>query len=82
MDGQTFVLTGTLSSMTRTEARDALEKLGARVSGSVSSQTSMVIIGDKPGSKADRARDLNLAVMDEDQFVSWLESLGREEIQT
>ena len=51
MDGQTFVLTGTLSSMTRTEARDALEKLGARVSGSVSSQTSMVIIGDKPGSK-------------------------------
>ena len=82
LDGQTFVLTGTLSSMTRTEARDALEKLGARVSGSVSSQTSMVIIGDKPGSKADRARDLNLAVMDEDQFVSWLESLGREEIQT
>lgn len=70
--GQTYVLTGTLGSMTRNEAREVLESLGARVTNSVSSATSAVIAGENPGSKADRARELGLPLMDEQAFTAWL----------
>ncbi len=74
LDGQTFVLTGTLNTMTRNEARTALEKLGAHVAGSVSSRTSVVVVGDNPGSKADRAQELGIRRLDEEAFIDFLSS--------
>ncbi len=78
LTGRTYVLTGTLDSMTRQEARKALEALGGRVAGSVSASTTAVILGQNPGSKADRARQLDLPVMEEDEFLTWLASLEDE----
>ncbi len=74
LDGQTFVLTGTLNTMTRNEARAALEKLGAHVAGSVSSRTSVVVVGDNPGSKADRAQEFGIRCLDEEAFIDFLAS--------
>lgn len=78
LEGQSYVLTGTLSGMTRSEAKEALEALGARVSSSVSKNTKAVIAGDSPGSKAVRARELGITIMDEEEFSSWLSGLKKE----
>ena len=67
--GKIFVLTGTLSSMSREQATEALERLGARVTGSVSKKTSYVVAGDEPGSKVEKARTLGIETLDEDAFV-------------
>ncbi len=64
--GRTVVLTGTLVGWTRKEAEEALAAAGARVSSQVSAQTDLVIYGDKPGSKLDRARELGVTTLDED----------------
>jgi DNA ligase (NAD+) len=64
--GKTFVLTGTLASMTREEATDALERLGAKVSGSVSKKTNYLVAGADAGSKLEKARKLGVEVLDED----------------
>ncbi len=72
--GQTFVLTGSLEQMTRSEAKTRLEGLGARVTGSVSKNTTAVIVGDSPGSKLDKAKELGITVLDEDGLASLLES--------
>jgi DNA ligase (NAD+) len=66
LGGRTFVLTGTLSGMTREEAKEKIEAAGGRVSGSVSKKTSFVIAGDDAGSKLDKAKQLGVAVIDED----------------
>jgi len=66
--GKTFVLTGTLS-MNRDEAKERLEKLGAKVSGSVSKKTDFVVAGAEAGSKLDKARELNVPVLDETEFM-------------
>lgn len=65
LQGKTFVITGTLSGMTRDDAKHKLQELGAKVSGSVSKQTSYVIVGDSPGSKYQNALDLGVAILDE-----------------
>jgi DNA ligase (NAD+) len=66
--GKTFVLTGTLSSLSREEAKEKLQALGAKVVGSVSKNADYVVIGSDPGSKADKARELNVTTLDEDEF--------------
>jgi DNA ligase (NAD+) len=63
--GQTFVLTGTLPTLSRDQAREMLEAAGAKVSGSVSKKTSYVVAGEEAGSKLDKARDLGVPVIDE-----------------
>ena len=67
--GKTFVLTGTLVSITRDRASEIIENLGGKVSSSVSSKTSVVIVGDNPGSKFDKARSLNIPIWQEEEFI-------------
>jgi DNA ligase (NAD+) len=71
--GKTVVLTGTLASMTREQAKARLEALGARVAGSVSARTGFVVVGADPGSKADKARALGVELLDEAAFLRLLE---------
>lgn len=73
--GQTWVLTGTLESMSRDDAKARLEALGAKVSGSVSAKTSVVVAGPGAGSKLAKANELGLEVDDEASFVKRLASL-------
>jgi DNA ligase (NAD+) len=64
--GKTFVLTGSLPALTRDEAKDLIEAAGGKVSGSVSKKTDYVVAGEEAGSKLDKARELGVAVIDED----------------
>ena len=66
--GKTFVLTGTLPTLTRDAARDMIEALGGKVAGSVSKKTDYVVAGAEAGSKLEKARDLEVAILDEAQF--------------
>ena len=68
LTGKTYVLTGTLATMTREEATEAIERLGGKVAGSVSKKTAGVVVGADPGSKADKAQTLGIPVLDEDAF--------------
>jgi len=72
LDGKTYVLTGTLSTMTRDEAKQHLLALGAKVSGSVSRNTDCVVAGESPGSKLTKAQELGVEVMDEAAFLKLL----------
>jgi DNA ligase (NAD+) len=69
LSGQAMVLTGGLESMSRDEATAAAEAAGAKVTGSVSKKTTFVVVGDSPGSKADRAAELGVEVIDEAEFL-------------
>jgi len=66
--GKTFVLTGTLSTLSREDATAAIERLGGKVSGSVSRKTSFLVVGADAGSKLDKARDLSVAILSEADF--------------
>ncbi len=70
--GKTYVLTGTLEQMARSKAKTYLQNLGAKVSGSVSKKTDCVVAGPGAGSKLAKAQELNIPVLDEDQFVALL----------
>lgn len=74
--GQTWVLTGTLEAMSRDQAKDKLEALGAKVAGSVSARTHCVVAGPGAGSKLAKATELGLRVLDEEQFLAELKTLG------
>ncbi|MDT8438767.1 MAG: NAD-dependent DNA ligase LigA [Wenzhouxiangellaceae bacterium] len=74
--GKVYVLTGSLETMPRSQARKRLEALGARVTGSVSKNTSAVIAGSEPGSKLERARELNIDVLDESGLQALLQHPG------
>ena len=73
ISGKTIVFTGTLTRMGRSEAKDRAETLGAKVSGSVSARTDILVAGEKAGSKAAKALDLGVMVIDED---TWMEMAG------
>ncbi len=73
LNGQTWVLTGSLEAMSRTEAREKLQALGARVAGSVSAKTDCVVAGPGAGSKLAKAEKLGVRVMDEAAFLEMLE---------
>ncbi|MEK7084637.1 MAG: NAD-dependent DNA ligase LigA, partial [Patescibacteria group bacterium] len=70
LSGQTFVLTGTLSSLSRDEAKDAIRSLGGEVSESVSKKTAFVVVGENPGSKAEKAKKLGVEILGEKEFLS------------
>lgn len=72
LNGESWVVTGTLESMGRDEATQRLQALGARVSGSVSSKTKCVVAGKKAGSKLEKAQKLEIRVMNEQEFLDFL----------
>jgi DNA ligase (NAD+) len=71
--GQTVVLTGSLSSLTRDDAKDKLEALGAKVAGSVSKKTAFVVAGEAAGSKLEKAEALGVEVWDEAKLLALFE---------
>ncbi len=72
LHGQTFVLTGTLASLTRPEAKQRLEALGAKVTASVSKKTAYVVVGTDPGSKRDKAEKLGVPILSEEELLEKL----------
>lgn len=73
LEGKTFVLTGTLSGFSRTEAKALIEEGGGKVSSSVSKKTDYVLAGEAPGSKYDKALKLDVEIIDEAAFRRMIE---------
>ncbi|HWN54637.1 MAG TPA: helix-hairpin-helix domain-containing protein, partial [Methylomirabilota bacterium] len=69
LTGKAVVLTGGLKTLSRDQAKDLILRAGGRVSGSVSKKTSYVVVGEDPGSKAEDAKRLGVAVLDENEFL-------------
>ncbi len=76
--GRSFVVTGTLARFSRKEAEDAIRKLGGRAAGSVSGRTDYLVAGDSPGSKLDRARELGVRVLSEEEFIGMMGEVPNE----
>ena len=76
-NGESWVITGTLSQMGRDEATQMLQALGARVSGSVSSKTKCVVAGEKAGSKLEKAEKLGVQVLSEQAFIELMTEYGQ-----
>ena len=74
LSGLTFVVTGTLSAFSRSDAEARIKGLGGKVTSSVTKKTSYVVVGDSPGSKAAKAQQLDIPVLNEDDFLRLLES--------
>jgi DNA ligase (NAD+) len=73
--GKTVVLTGTLATMSREKAKEIIQSQGGKVTGSVSASTSMVVAGEKPGSKYNDAKKLNVQILSEDGFLKMVKGL-------
>ncbi|MFN3309606.1 MAG: BRCT domain-containing protein, partial [Anaerolineales bacterium] len=71
--GKTFVVTGGLQKFTREEVKEFIEKRGGKVTESVSKKTDYVLVGQNPGSKLEKARALNIPILDETQFLEMAE---------
>src|SRR3546814_5615104 len=76
LEGKTVVLTGTLSSMGRDEAKEKLEALGAKAAGSVSKKTSFLVAGEAAGSKLAKAEELGIEIWDEARLLAFLAEHG------
>ena len=70
LSGQTFVITGTLPNLSRKDAKEMIESNGGRVTGSVSKKTSYLVLGENPGSKLDKAKDMGVPILDEEGLKS------------
>lgn len=77
LNGESWVITGTLSQMGRDEATQMLQALGARVSGSISSKTKYLVAGEKAGSKLEKAEKLGVKVMNEQEFIALMADYGQ-----
>jgi len=73
LEGLTFVLTGTLEKYTRQQAKELIEELGGRVTGSVSKKTDYVVVGKDPGSKYENALKLGIKILNEAEFEEMVE---------
>ncbi|HRR95006.1 MAG TPA: NAD-dependent DNA ligase LigA [Candidatus Paceibacterota bacterium] len=73
LQGKIFVLTGTLNSITREEAKEQIRQLGGKVSSSVSKNVDFVVAGENPGSKIKKAKELNLKIINEKEFLQMIE---------
>ena len=69
LSGKTFVFTGALKSMTRDQAKNLVESLGGRVASSVSKKVDIVVVGESPGSKLEKARKLGIKTINEEEFL-------------
>jgi DNA ligase (NAD+) len=78
LSGSSFVITGTLESMSREEAAKRVEAIGGKATASVSPRTSYLVVGDRPGTKLDKARKLGVATLDEGGFLKLLDGAGRQ----
>lgn len=74
LEGMRCVLTGGMATLSRDQAKDQLQAMGAKVSGSVSKKTSFVVVGSDPGSKYNKAKDLGVPILDEAQLIRLLET--------
>jgi DNA ligase (NAD+) len=69
LDGKIFVVTGALERFSRTEIKEVIESLGGKTSSSVSKNTDFVLVGESPGSKFDKARELGIKILNEEEFI-------------
>ncbi|MFH1198248.1 MAG: NAD-dependent DNA ligase LigA [bacterium] len=76
LDGKSFVLTGTLTSMTREEAQEKIIQLGGKASSSISAKTNYLVVGDNPGSKFAKAQKLGVAILQEEDFINLIKSVA------
>ena len=78
LTGESWVLTGALTQFSREQATQHLQALGARVSGSISAKTRVLVAGEKAGSKLDKAQKLGVRILNEDEFIALMQSYGED----
>jgi DNA ligase (NAD+) len=77
--GKTFVLTGTLTTLTRSAAEEAIRRLGGKPGSAVSRHTDYVVVGKEPGSKYQKAQELGVEILDEDEFQNMLQEVAAQQ---